>query len=166
MSDIEYILSDELEDEAFNFPEDSSGGGGGSAPTAVEYTTAVNAPRVNGQTIQHPYADETNAGGVISGIRASSVSAPYIARGEIIIPEIPEIPSAAITIEQETETVPEPGLDGWVETLYLPMLSWNGGADIASFRQLMKVDGGTVRVSSQYLLFRAGEDTNWSVLFE
>lgn len=163
MSDTEYILSDELEDEAFNFPEDSSGGGGGSAPTAVEYTTAVNAPRVNGQTIQHPYADETNAGGVISGIRASSVSAPYIAGGEIIIPEIPEIPETAITIEQYTESVPVDGEEGWILSAYMPMIMASDGSGdlLLSFKQLMRIHNGKLQVNFQRAVAPAGAWENY-----
>lgn len=58
--------------------------------------------------------------------------------------------------------VPEPGVDGWVQTLYLPMQSANGGAQIVSYRQLMRFFQGALQVSAQRCLHPEG---NWEEYF-
>lgn len=84
----EFILSDELEDEAFNFPV---GEAGGSSIVSVEYTSSVEAPTVEGASIYHPLAQQNEWGssvaGVINGIHATSMlSSPCIINGDIRIP--------------------------------------------------------------------------------
>lgn len=161
MSDTEYILSDEEEDEALNFPEASASGG----PTAVEYSSTASTPSISGQTIIHPFAQASAAGttsGVMAGVAIDGTTlVPYILNGVLNLP--PGI-SSLNRLDDESD-IPQPGDAGWVVTMYHPMLSWNGGADIASFRQLMRIYNGELQVSCQYQLYPSGQPTAWMLIY-
>lgn len=63
---------------------------------------------------------------------------------------------------QYSETLPTDGCDGWVQSLYLPMQSANGGAQIVSYRQLVRICNGQLQISAQRCLH---PDGSWEVYF-
>lgn len=103
-------------------------GGGGTTLTGVEYSSTATVPGINGTVIVHPYADDSKSGGgVIKSIKASSVDAPYIDNGEIVIPEIPEMPEPISAIKGvlamdgtmiDIDNMPEPGEEGILMSYY------------------------------------------------
>lgn len=63
---------------------------------------------------------------------------------------------------QFSESLPTDGCDGWVQSLYLPMQSANGGSQIVSYRQLVRICNGQLQVSAQRCLH---PDGNWEAYF-
>lgn len=53
-------------------------------------------------------------------------------------------------IEQVTDPLPEDGKEGWILTLYLPMIYHSNGTtqEIYSFKQMMRFYNGKLQVSA------------------
>lgn len=114
-----------------------------------------------------PLANSENEtpGLVVAAAFNSSISTPTINNGRVELPPypVPIIPPT-YTVTRNDEYVPEPDVDGWVMTLYQPMLSWNGGSDIVSFRQLMRIKDNVLEVSWQYQQVEDGQGLPWALL--
>lgn len=66
------------------------------------------------------------------------------------------------SVGQYTEALPTDGCDGWVQAMYLPMQSANGGSQIVSYKQLFRICNGVLQVSAQRCLH---PDGNWEEYF-
>lgn len=102
---------------------------------------------------------ETETPGMVVGIEyAKDAFEPQIKNGMV------QLLPAVEAVMRNDSYVPEPGEDGWVMTLYQPMMNWNGDSDIASFRQLMRVKDNVLEVSWQYQVVRDGLGLPWELL--
>lgn len=68
-----------------------------------------------------------------------------------------------LVVEQVTDPLPEEGVDGWIVTLYLPMIYVQD--NLYSFKQLMRVHEGKLQVSAQKSQMIGG-DGQWHNSFE
>lgn len=110
---------------------------------------------------------ETETPGLIIGAAFdANIATPTVNNGLVVMPAYPTPAAPTYTITRnDDDEAPEPGVDGWVITMYQPMLSWNGGADIASFRQLMRIYNNEIQVSCQYQLYPDGQPTAWMPIY-
>lgn len=117
------------------------------------------------------YNNEASAdvAGLIASIEADEESEePSIVDGAIKLPMADETLDCGAraglmsSTGQFADELPTDGCDGWVQSLYLPMQSANGGSQIVSYRQLVRICNGQLQVSAQRCLH---PDGNWEPYF-
>lgn len=129
--------------------------GGGLNAVAYDYTALT--PSVSGGTLNLNLASyEASSGSAFPGSMvgvnlydptdASSPSAPGITAGVL------QLPAGLSAVENVSGTItplPTPGLDEWVQTLYLPFVYTGSTTQFYALRQLMRLHGTTLQVVMQ-----------------
>lgn len=112
----------------------------------------------------NPTAGTSTLGLVRSVQVDTAATAGYISNGNVFLPQAHQTEGAFVLgvlgkVEQyhASSELPEPGVNGWIQTLWLPMQSANGGSQIVSYRQLMRIYHGALQVSMQWCLHPGGD---------